>query len=454
LIDEFLATRDEPAVLYLIPTTRSQAKADTTVSRLQKHFANYCCNAEKLSSGVAESLKRRVIIEPELLDLCNILSVQRAAKRLRHKYERLDAIILNAGIGGWIGVDWPVAIKQFFRDGMYFITKPEFKIGAVGDLSPSQLPKAKDSKDVKEANSTADARTEPELGAVFTANLFGHYLLVHYLMPLLSRSATEEASRVIWVGTLEAYASTFSMDDFQGTKTSVAYESSKRLTDLLAMTAAAPSSTPYTTSYFGSSSTGSLTLASSSSALEDTPRKASLRASTRARSSTPNGRLNSRSSSPRRAPTSSALSTPPAMYTTHPGMIVTEIMPLPSILLVYLWIAAFYLARCCGSPWHNTRPYSGATAMTYLALAPKRQLDTFAGGDATSIKWGSATNWRGNERVKRTEVDWLYDDKGVSEGEEKREQFFGLGREAWQQMEEMRVEWEQRLKDAGYDEGL
>jgi 3-keto steroid reductase len=92
--------------------------------------------------------------------------------------------------------------------------------------------------------------------------------------------------------------------------------------------------------------------------------------------------------------------------------------------------------------------------MTYLALAPKRQLDTFAGGDATSIKWGSATNWRGNERVKRTEVDWLYDDKGVSEGEEKREQFFGLGREAWQQMEEMRVEWEQRLKDAGYDEGL
>ena len=134
-------------------------------------------------------------------------------------------------------------------------------------------------------------------------------------------------------------------------------------------------------------------------------------------------------------------------------MIVTDIVQI-HWLLVYAWIGVFYLARWYGSPWHNTKPYSGATAMTHLALAPKSQLDGFGNGDSASIKWGSATNWRGNERVKPTEVHWLYDEKGQTYGDEQREKFFGLGREAWKKMEEMRVEWEQRLKDAGYDEGL
>ena len=145
-------------------------------------------------------------MQPELLDLGNILSVQRASKRLRHKYERIDAAILNAGIGGWTGVDWVKATKQFFRDGVYMLTKPDFKIGEVGRKAASQLPKEKDAADAREGNGVGDAREEPELGAVFTANLFGHYLLAHYLMPLLSRSADEEASRIIWVGTLERSA--------------------------------------------------------------------------------------------------------------------------------------------------------------------------------------------------------------------------------------------------------
>jgi 3-keto steroid reductase len=134
-------------------------------------------------------------------------------------------------------------------------------------------------------------------------------------------------------------------------------------------------------------------------------------------------------------------------------MMVTDIVQI-HWLLIYAWIGVLYLARWYGSPWHNVWPYSGATAMTHMALAPKKDLDSFGKGDGASIKWGSATNWRGNERVKATEVHWLYDDKGKSDGEEKRENFFGLGREVWKRMEEMRGEWEQRLRDAGYDEGL
>ena len=402
--------------------------------------------------------------EPELLDLCNILSVQRASKRLRQKYERIDAIILNAGIGGWVSIDFWKATKQFFKEGIAFVTRPEFKIGSVGAVAPSQIPQEKanrKSEDVKQANDAAngiaDARAEPELGEVFSANTFGHYLLVHYIMPLLSRPAGEELARVISVSTMEAYSWTFSMDDFQGMKTGTSYESSKRLSDILALTASAPLSKPYTDSYFASASNAPRSRAITT-AIEDetlTPRKASLRASTRARSSTPNGRASSRTSSPRRAPTSSSSALqPPTMYCSHPGIVVTDIVDLPFWWLIYGYIAIVYIARWCGSPWHNAVPYSGATAMTHLALAPKKQLDAFAGGDGTTIKWGSATNWRGNERVKPLEVHWLYDDNGNAASEEERQSFFGVGREAWKKMEELRVEWEQRLKDAGYDEGL
>lgn len=240
------------------------------------------------------------------------------------------------------------------------------------------------------------------------------------------------------------------MDDFQGMETSTSYESSKRLTDVLALTANAPSSKPYTDKYFTPEASASDNLASSAIIEEElTPRKASLRASTRrAGSSTLTGSLTPRMRSPFPASSSSAAKTPPSMYTSHPGMCVTEIVSIPTIL-VYAWIAMFYVARWCGSPWHNTWSYSGATCTTYLALAPKEQLDDFAGGDSADIKWGSATNWRGEERVKRTEVEWLYDDKGQSEPEEKKEDFLALGGQVWKRMEELRGEWEQRLRDAG-----
>jgi len=46
-------------------------------------------------------------------------------------------------------------------------------------------------------------------------------------------------------------------------------------------------------------------------------------------------------------------------------------------------------------------------------------------------------------------VEGLYDDNGQSEGDEKKEDFLVLGGQVWKQMEELRGEWEQRLRDAG-----
>lgn len=87
------------------------------------------------------------------------------------------------------------------------------------------------------------------------------------------------------------------------------------------------------------------------------------------------------------------------------------------------------------------RPYVGACAPVWLALTAQEELDAVeAEGKA---KWGSSADRTGNARVIRTEVEGY----GV-QGESGAMQEFGeLGRECWRQMEELRGEWEERIKD-------
>ena len=77
-------------------------------------------------------------------------------------------------------------------------------------------------------------------------------------------------------------------------------------------------------------------------------------------------------------------------------------------------------------------------------------------------KWGSATDFWGQERVERTEVagwGWggrlgEYKRKGRDPyakdlTKEERLKFEETGRRCWQELEALRVEWEERLEDAG-----
>lgn len=325
---------------------------------------------------------------------------------------RLDVIALNAGIGGWTGVNWPITIMDVLLDIIDATTWPRYKLADVGSVVKAQLPSNTEKGDGKQR--------DPPLGTVFCSNFFGHYLLAHELMPLLSRPAStgsQRGGKIIWISSIEAVPQSLSVDDIQGLESKTPYESSKRLTDVLALTSELPSVKRVSAPYYDSTKT-----------------------------LTSPGKLNGPLVKPR-------------VYTTHPGVFNSDILPLPGILMV-LWKFVALLARWLGSPWHPGDPYKAAVAPVWVALAEPEVLEDV--GD-TSVKWGSATNFWGDERVKKTEVGgWGWDGKvgAAVDGEkrngrhkkavdltnEAREEFEVLGGECWKEVEKLRSQWEGLMK--------
>jgi 3-keto steroid reductase len=400
LIDEFLQTRPQSEALVLIITTRDQRKGDATIAKLERCLRQVCDKHEQALPGIANLLQHRVYFRQERLDLLSLVSVQKLAKRLRETTPKLDAVICNAGIGGWTGINWPVAVWSILTTWKRALTYPTYKLSGIGWATKPQTFASSDDN-------------EPQLGEVFCANVFGHYLLGHYLAPLLARHPRSEdaTGRIIWVSSIEAYDFTFDMQDIQGLKSKVPYESSKRLTDILAITSTLPSTSTHVNQYLEHSE-------------------------------------------------SSAKTTKPRIYVSHPGICGTSIVPLP-LILEYLMFAAFYLARFLGSQWHSVTVEKGAVAMVWLALAKQSTLDSMEEKEGAG-KWGSATDFWGQERVERTEVaGWGW---GGRTGEYKRngrdpyaqdvtkessEKFREQGEKCWAEMERLRIEWEDRLRAAG-----
>jgi 3-keto steroid reductase len=400
LIDEFLQTRPQSESLVLIITTRDQRKGDATVEKLQRYLQRVCQKHEQTLPGISKLLQHRVHFRQERLDLLSLVSVQKLSKRLRETTPKLDVVICNAGIGGWTGINWPVAIYSILTTWTKALTYPTFKLSGTGWVTKPQI-------------STSNKSDEPALGEVFCANVFGHYLLGHYLAPLLARHPRSEDARgrIIWVSSIEAYDFTFDLNDIQGLGSKVPYESSKRLTDIMAITSTLPSTSNYVNQYLEYSEAFGKT-------------------------------------------------TKPRIYVTHPGICGTSIVPLP-LILEYLMFAAFYLARFLGSQWHSATVEKGAVAMVWLALAKQSTLDSMEKQEGAG-KWGSATDFWGQERVERTEVGgWGW---GGKMGEHKRkgrnpyaqdltkesaEQFRETGEKCWAEMERLRIEWEDRLRAAG-----
>jgi 3-keto steroid reductase len=345
--------------------------------------------------GISLLLEKRVKIEGVLVDLAQLVTVKALAQQLLQRGQKLDAVVWNAGIGGWTGTNWPWATWTLLTDMLQASTWPTYQYSDVGSLAKQKGPKT----------SGGEGEAPPALGQVFAANVFGHYLLTHWLSPLCTPTG-----RIVWVGSVTALPHFFSLSDIQCLRAHDAYESSKRLTDLLVLTSDLPSTAPYTTKFL---------------ATTDTPKK-------------------------------------PKMYVTHPGILATSIASVFWLLEPFM-IAFFYLARWLGSPWHTVTAYKAAVSPCFCVLAPSEQLEEMEARDGKG-KWGSAINSSGDERVARTETEgWGWSGR-VGEipagsvtgkigrwrgmkvtGKEEREEFEVTGQAAWREMEALRVEWESRL---------
>lgn len=435
LINEFISSRPTFECLTLIITTRDSSKSDDTVKRLERHL-------ERQSRELDAPLKHRISLQPEQVDLTSLRSVQTLATRLLGNLPRLDTIICNAGYGGFTGIDWPIAIKETLTDFFTSLTYPSYKLSTTGETTPAQTG-SRDSDGIGRKSQ----EHEPLLGQVFTSNVFGHYLLSHQLIPLLS--ASPDQGRIVFISSIEPLASHFNPADIQALASSKAYESSKRLTDIIVLTSTLSSTKPFVQRFL----TPSPTTPSQSISLLDNEPSDSTRDST---PDTPPQRI-SLADNEYRLPTKPE----PKIYVSHPGICATSIVTL-SLIPFYLRILAFYIARWLGSPWHTVSAYKGACAPVWLALADQEELEDIEQREGKG-KWGSVCDRTGHERVMRTVVEgWglggrmgeekvgnrIGSRKGFREvTREDRESFEELGRECWREMEGLRVAWEERLRE-------
>lgn len=390
--------------MTIIFTTRSARKAQDTRRRLEEHLAS--------SSTSSSSNTARVKFVSENVDLGDLLSARALSRRLLQTIPKLDAIILNAGIGGWSGISWPEAIWGVCTDLIHQVTWPSYKLAPVGVLTGRQTEKEE----------------EPALGAVFCANVFGHYMLAHNVTPLLKKAQSPNGpGRVVWVSSIEGTIKYFDVNDIQGLQSKTPYESSKALTDILALTSNLPSTAPWAVDSFF------------------------------------------RSNNEAEVKDQSATETTPTMYLSHPGICATSIVPL-ALPLVWAMLAACWLARMLGSPWHTMSTYTGAWAPVFLALSSQGALDAaespYRQSGGGRVKWGSSANRLGVGSVSSTEVDgWGHGgvvgtpvveaDRNrrrkrgaVDLTREEKENFEELGRQCWRHMEELRIKWDAILDQA------
>ncbi|KXJ86306.1 hypothetical protein Micbo1qcDRAFT_140533 [Microdochium bolleyi] len=431
LIDDFLASRPLSSHLILLPTTRSARKSSETILALREHLHTAAATSKRLQARAGpnhdpQDAIARVHVLSVQVDLCNIHSIYAAADQLVYgtvsdptgvipdvKIPRLDAALFNAGIGGWSGLNWLGLFWQIIRRGIpQATTFPTFKLATY----PAVM------LDTKKLLGPAETKKEPtQLAEVFTANLFGHYLLAHELMPLLSReNPKEEPGRIVFTSSIDAGTEHLSFTHFQAQRTTPPYESSKRITDIMSLTASLPSVQPLTEPFF-------------------------------------------------KLPSSSKLpAVRPKIYVTHPGVVCTPLFPL-NFVLFFFYRLTMYLSRMLGSPWHVVESYLGACATAWVGLEDQAVLDE---QKAHLVKWGSAVAPLGGEaRPKKTEVEgwgWQGDiedaaalendaDTGmlrklrgrkwdaVALTKEAREQFELDGRACWTELERLRGEWEGAL---------
>ncbi|RFU77140.1 hypothetical protein TARUN_5122 [Trichoderma arundinaceum] len=434
LIDEFLATRSLTSHLIIIPTTRSASKSLQAIKALREHAELAARTSTALRSRAGEGYKwedaaKRIHVLSLTLDLCDLRGVYAFAEQLCRgtvsnpeglegeylrnvRIPRLDTVVFNAAYGNWSGCNYPMAVWKILSQGLVqAVTYPTFK-----NSLPTSILNEQESYGYPE---------KPLLGEVFCACVFGHYILAHQLLPLLSRRSQDESrGRIVWSSSVEAIEEVYYEDDMQCFLKPAAYESAKRLTDIIALTYSLPSIRPFSGPFL---------------------------------------RMDEESGGD-----AAEKPVPPKMYVTHPGVVASTLFPVPWFLF-WAYELALVVARWVGSPWHNVDGYKGASSTTWITLQDQAALDEM---QADRIKWGSACDRHLVSDVKKTEVDgWGWEGKPETDEtiaadtakgvlhksvgrrlesknvtEEALVEFEETGARVWEEMERLRHQWAKIIK--------
>ncbi|KAI8138569.1 hypothetical protein BJV82DRAFT_288139 [Fennellomyces sp. T-0311] len=169
------------------------------------------CRNHTRASRARESLLAQfpdAHIDIKLVDISSAMSVLDFCKAMQNSYTHIDFLFCNAGVLSTSGINWGQVIWLFLANPVSFLESSDATVQIVGEIN------------------------DDGMGSVFAANVFGHYIMARELEPLLHRSG---GGRVIWTSSVTAEDSMFDIEDWQGIKSQLPYESSKWACDLVAI---------------------------------------------------------------------------------------------------------------------------------------------------------------------------------------------------------------------------
>ncbi|KAK2822098.1 hypothetical protein Q5P01_022163 [Channa striata] len=171
-----------------------------------------CRNMQRAEAARSALLTSHANARVDLLklDVGSVQSVLTAAQEVKARYSKIDFMYLNAGIMPNPQVDVGAFIKGLFSRNVInmFAT-------AEGLLTQK------------------DSLNADGLQEVFATNLFGHFLMIRELEPLLCKAG--QTSRVVWTSSSNARRSAFNIEDMQHRNGTEPYSSSKYASDMLSL---------------------------------------------------------------------------------------------------------------------------------------------------------------------------------------------------------------------------
>lgn len=155
----------------------------------------------------------RLSIQWVPLDLHRAQSVLEAVKIVSHRYGYLTHLLLNAGGGPFVGIDWLGLLKASLRNFLNALTYPDYLVQAT------------------QAQETVDGIPE-----TWQLNVLSHYMLAKESLPLLAKGSerTSSRTRMIWTGSLDGQEHFLDRKDLECFhSTAHAYQSTKYQSELV-----------------------------------------------------------------------------------------------------------------------------------------------------------------------------------------------------------------------------